>query len=81
MPGGGAVRPASGKHVVGFSKTGSQYAGAGAGSLPKVRGMAEVISPKHGRRRADIKRSVQPYVLVNVLLGIGLAIAIYVMTR
>lgn len=43
--------------------------------------MAEVISRKHGRRRADIKRGIQPYVLVNIVLGIGLVVAIYAMTR
>jgi hypothetical protein len=41
--------------------------------------MTEVIQRKHGRRRraAEAKRGVQPYVVVNVVLVIGLAIGVF----
>ncbi|WP_411374054.1 hypothetical protein ACLH0K_13400 [Arthrobacter sp. MPF02] len=44
--------------------------------------MTEVINRKHGRRRhPDAKRGIQPYILVNVVLAVGLVIAVYAMTR
>jgi hypothetical protein len=45
--------------------------------------MTEVISRKHGRRRMpkETKRGVQPYVIVNVVLVIGLLIAALALTR
>jgi hypothetical protein len=45
--------------------------------------MAEVINRKHGRRRmaTEAKRGVQPYVVVNAVLVVGLVIAIFVLTR
>ncbi|MDR6790991.1 hypothetical protein J2X12_000581 [Pseudarthrobacter oxydans] len=45
--------------------------------------MAEVINRKHGRRRMakEPKRRIQPYVIVNVVLVIGLAIAAFALTR
>ncbi|ADX74140.1 hypothetical protein Asphe3_30300 [Pseudarthrobacter phenanthrenivorans Sphe3] len=44
--------------------------------------MAEVISRKHGRRRMPTgpKRGIQPYVIVNVVLVVGLVIAALALT-
>ena len=41
--------------------------------------MAEVVNRKHGRRRMDKepKRAIQPYVILNVVLVIGLVIAAF----
>lgn len=45
--------------------------------------MAEVINRKHGRRRMakEAKRGIQPYVIVNLVLAIALAIAAFALTR
>lgn len=45
--------------------------------------MAEVVNRKHGRRRlpTESKRGVQPYVIVNVVLVIGLVIAAFALAR
>ncbi|WP_172801452.1 hypothetical protein [Arthrobacter sp. OY3WO11] len=41
--------------------------------------MADVVTRKHGRRRMDTgpKRGIQPYVILNVVLVIGLVIAAF----
>ena len=41
--------------------------------------MAEVINRKHGRRRMATapKRGIQPYVIVNIVLVIGLVVAAF----
>ena len=41
--------------------------------------MAEVVNRKHGRRRmpTEPKRGIQPYVILNVVLVIGLVIAAF----
>ena len=41
--------------------------------------MAEVVNRKHGRRRmpTETKRGIQPYVILNVVLVIGLVIAAF----
>lgn len=45
--------------------------------------MAEVVNRKHGRRRlpTESKRGVQPYVIVNVVLVIGLVVAAFALAR
>lgn len=65
-----------------ISKTSRQYSGGPGWRLVTVGRMAEVIGRRHGRRRhPNARRGVPPYVVVNVVLVIGLAVAVFALTR